>query len=312
MLIPSTSLVWFSKPKSYQGEDSSYYAGLIRDALAYKKDRLLSWEVLQAKDISASDLIRIHQIEQDAWAHGIEEYLACSNCWLVEWKDKMYWRLPREVQKRTVSKIEELLWSPEVLCKCCGSKMSRTYGTEYMSDIYERYQDDESYLWVLRDSKWVIQGFIDGYVNDFSTIYRREFFWYYRELISQDDLREFIEQKLWCPLPNRILFWTSLAVSERHKSLQNVYKLLQLFFATMNPDVRTLCISEARIWTNISKVYSKNWAYPIWISEVIDTSKLSWKQKWVENDIFVQENIASAYQQALTMSARDFWRYCFR
>ncbi len=272
----------------------------------------LQWSTLKPQFIWESDLYRIYQIEQDAWAHGIEEYLKCDNCKTIVWKEAMYGALPNKVRKRTVSEIEKILWKPDFICNHCTSTMLPIYGISYMWEINERYTTSHWYLSVLRDMNGTIQGFIDWYVDDFSTIYTREFSQYYSNCLDESDLRWVIESKLWKSFPDKIFFWTSIALSEEYKSLKYIYDLLKLFFCSMSLDENTLCISEARVGTNISKIYLKMWAQALEISSCIDPKLLHWKWTNVQNDIYLQENIVSSYQDNLTLAPRDFWRFCFR
>jgi len=288
-----------------------YKQKICRIISQQKKDCLVS-ETIHAKTITDEEIMRIHQLEQDAWAHWIEEYLSCVVCQKIEWKSERYWTLPNAIQKRTVWTIEKILWEPIMLCKCCGWNMKAIYGQDYLWEIVDRYKSTESYIWVLRDNSGIIQWFIDWYISDFSIIYDREFQQYYWWSISEEKLKEYIEDSIGQKLPSRILFWSCIAINQRYGSLKNIYKLLKIFFDLLECDENLFCISEARLGTNISKIYKKMWAQAIGIWSIIDDSQILWKSQWLRHDIFTQQDIVKAYRSWLTMSPNDFWRFCFR
>ncbi len=312
MLLPSTCLMSYPRLGDSVSWYSEHYAKLLNKALETHPNSDLTEETIIPENISSQDIVRIRQIEQDAWAHGIEEYLMCRWCGNVVWKDSLYWKLPRCVQKRTVSRIEDLLWSPKSQCWSCGQEMAPIYGEEYLREIQDRYINSKSYVSVLRDHEAVIQWFIDAYVDDFSTIYRREFSSYYGSVASEEEMKLHIEKTLWREMPDKLLFWTSVALNERYRNLANIYRLLRIFFMSMDIRDEYTCLSEARVWTNISQIYLKMWAKACQISELTQLWWMQWKALGVDNEIYLQDDIIALYRKKLQMSKRDFWRFCFR
>lgn len=313
MLVPSNTIKTHSwKNKQEYLWISRFYKEEINRIVSQQKIHCLFWEVINTKTISEEEIMRIHQLEQDAWAHWIEEYLSCSICQKIEWKYERYWTLPSTIQKRTVWTIEKILWEPVIFCNCCAWNMHAIYGKDYLCSIVDRYKNTESHVWVLRDEFGIIQWFIDWYISDFSLIYERDFKQYYWWSISEKKLKKYIEKSIGQELPDRILFWTCIALHQRYGSLKNIYKLLKLFFNSLKSDKSLFCISEARLGTNMSKIYKKMWAQAIWIWSIIDDSQILWKSEWMSHDIFTQQDIVRVYRSWLRMPANEFWKFCFR
>lgn len=285
-----------------------------------RKWKLGEVEIISTSEISESDLHDVWLLEQDAWAHGINEYRMCDSCWKVHSKDEIYEGMPEVVKKLPVGKLEEILWSPNIRCICCDGPTHPIYWKEYIECIRERYKD-RAYLAVLREENedahtqgiWInrkrgrIKGFIDWYMWDFSTIYEREFQQYYGSSFTQEELKSYIEKKIWYKLPEQVLFWTALAMDERYKSMNNVYKLLKWFFGAMNPEEGIVCISEAAGGTNVCQIYLSMWAQAVGINDAISQDQLNGKASDMLSDIYVQEGIVPAYQEGL-QSSRTFWR----
>lgn len=260
----------------------------------------------------SEDLRDIRRLEQDAWSHGINEYLMCDSCDKVYGKRDIYGMLPQNIQKLLVSDLERILWVANITCPCCSEKMKPIYGEQYIECIRERYRD-RAYLAVLRENcettegRRPIRGFIDGYIWGFDEVYDREFKQYYGTQFEENEMKSYIEERVWYKLPSKVLFWTALAMDERYRSMNSVYQLLKWFFGAMDPNEEIVCISEAAGWTNVCKIYLSMWAKAVGINETISPEDLQWKAADIVSDIYVQPGIVEAYQKGL-QHPRKFWR----
>ena len=254
------------------------------------------------QSLNEEDIIKIAEIEQDGWAHGIWEYRKCDDCWHIHSKQDVYWDVPRGVYTNTVKKIYTLLWKPEVLCQLCQWNTSEIYWENYIESIQKRYKNQTSFLTTYRNSSHTIQGFLDWYMADFETIYKNEFEAYYKE-IWKENIKKRIEIILKQNIPNPLLATSALCIHEKHKSLYIVYNLMKSFYSHIENNYwDTMWIYESNIGTNIHKIHMLTWWRPIWIENINNKNT----NKKYTSDIIIHENIWEASRVKLGHNLKDF------
>lgn len=262
------------------------------------------------KSIKESDIVRIAEIEQDGWAHGIWEYRKCDDCWHIHSKQDIYGALPRETYTHTVKKIQEWLWNPEVCCQICTWNTTEMYGEAYIESVQDRYKKYTSFITTFRDETGDIQGFLDGYISDFDTIYENEFSGYY-DSIGKSKVRTLTEQALWEELPTRILTNSAMCISEKYKSLFITYDLMKNFYTDLyERQWNILWIYEASIWSNTHAIYHALWWRWIGIGwNPKYTNKIKWTNSNYNSDIGIRKDIARACRDWLQESLKLFLRH---
>jgi len=194
-----------------------------------------SWFTLNSDDtkhISITDLKKIHEIEQDMWAEWIWEYVKCSQCSQVFWKNDIFWHLERKIYQETVQQIEKIIWLESIKCKKCNSDTDFIWWDTYLNEIKARYYDKESFLTTLRSDSWEIIWFSDGYINDLETIYKREFELYYSN-IWLEKIKEMIKEKLSWNLPKKFFMHSTTWIEKKYSTLKLLYSFCSLSISVL-------------------------------------------------------------------------------
>lgn len=254
-----------------------------------------------------SDIVRIAEIEQDGWAHGIWEYRKCDDCWHIHSKQDIHGNLDRTIYTHTVKQIQTLLWNPEISCQLCNGKTSEIYGKQYIESVQERYKKYTSFLTTFRDESGEIQGFLDGYISDFDTIYENEFSVYY-DKIGKERVRKMVQNALAEEMPERMLTNSAMCISEKYRSLFITYDLMKNFYTDLHKrEWNILWIYEASLWSNTHAIYHALWWRGVWIwgnpefNNTIEETNSHYK-----SDIGVRKNIAEACKNWLQWSLKLF------
>ena len=265
-------------------------------------------QVESTRDINEEDLTSIAAIEQDAWAHGLWEYLKCNDCSHIHSKQDIYQDLPKDMYKNTVKDIRSQLWSQTIPCQKCNGKTSEIYWEEYIECIRERYNQSVTFLTTFRGNNWEIHWFVDWYVSDFSTIYRQEFQWYY-DGIGLDRIIRRIEKLLWKELPDNILACSAWCLKQTHQSLYTTYNLMKVFYRSIyESQWHILGIYESVIWTNTHAIYHITWAQRSWIINLLNNKQQDKTHSKYESDILIHPDAAYSSTKGLEPDLKNFLR----
>ncbi len=269
-------------------------------------------KIIQSEDtdnICESDIIRIWEIEQDWWAHGIWEYRKCNDCWHIHSKQDIHGSLPVELYTHTVKEIQKILGNLHIPCQLCSGDTSEIFWEEYIQDIMNRYKNYTSFLTTFRDETGEIQWFLDGYISDFDTIYENEFQSYYGN-IWKPTVRKLTEKLLWRSLPDKMLTNSAMCISQQYRSLFVTYDLMKNFYTDLHEkEWNILGIYEASIWSNTHAIYHALGGRSIWIStdpafsDVIKDTNTDYK-----SDIGLREDIWAACKDGLGLSLKSFYK----
>lgn len=267
-----------------------------------------SWfyiDVVNPKNISEIDLIKITEIEQDMWARndGIGEYVKCSSCNNIDSKEDIYWKLSNDIKILTVWKIENILEKNRIECSECGSDSKPIYQRdEYMEEIRNRYNNSDSYISIFRDSWWEIRWFADWYIDSFDTIYTREFEHYYKE-IWIDWIKKSIESIINTNTPKELLVWTAVWIEEKYKNFNILYLLIKNFFDGIGAYREGIMwIAESRIWTNTHWIYHSMWAKRLNLSNYTNNNSN------FNSDIFIHPWAVIDYKKEFWVTLKQFLR----
>lgn len=272
-----------------------------------------NWFTIQSenpKNISQTDLKKIYEIEQDMWAEWIWEYTKCPWCWKIHSKKDIFGHLSNDIYKETVSKIEQIISINLTKCKNCGSNTEHIWWEQYIDQIKERYNDEESFLTTLRTHKWEIIWFADAYINDFDTVYEREFDFYYSDL-GLKKIKETIWKKINFKIPEKVLMHSTTWIEAKYTSLNLFITLLKDFYLHLKNHSYNdlLWIYEASIWSIPHSIYHISGAKRIWITENNESSLIVKNvSKDNKSDIFVHPNIIKSFVKALDVPIKNFVR----
>lgn len=259
-------------------------------------------ESIDTSLISDWDLNKIYEIEKDMWAREewIWEYIICKNCQKISSKEDIFWHLSNEIFLLTVSKIEETLWIDGVTCKNCNSTQTDfLFWNEYIDEIRKRYQESESYLTVYRDKKKEIRWFVDWYIDNFTTIYQREFEYYY-SIFGENNLKKIIEEKIWGELPEKIFCCTALWTESKYKNIITILNLIKSFYNSIDKEHNgILWIAESRFQWLIHILYLLFWTIPAWVWEWVNHNKS------IKSDIFITPETVNAHKTFLSRPTRE-------
>lgn len=257
--------------------------------------------------LSEKDIIKIWEIEQDGWAHGLWEYRKCNDCWHVHSKQDIHGNLSRDEYTNTVKQIERLLGYPDILCQICTWNTSEIFWEEYIESIRDRYKNYTSYISTFRDDSWEIQWFLDGYISSFSNIYEKEFSAYYNE-IWETAIREHIERLLERNITQELLTTNALCLHEKHKSMYIIYNLIKTFYRCIEMEQPNMIwIYESMLWTNTHAIYEALWWKPIWIKDIKTRDNVIWWKDY-KSDIFIHENIWETVSNNIESDLKNFLR----
>lgn len=267
---------------------------------------------IDTKTISDKDIEEITKIEQDMWAREewLWEYVRCKCCQEIYSKENIFWHLERKIKIQTVAKIEELLWS-KPKCLKCWTETTHIFGiSEYMESVRERYRNSvNSFLTVYRDEAWTIRWFFDWYVDNFSTIYYREFEYYYSNFWIEW-IKKLVKNKFWFDLPDTMLMCSALWMEEWYKNFNILYEMMRNFFSQVREVIwdNITWIYESSIWTNTHSIYHVAWWRNIWLSEWTNRKKVKNVKDGHISDIFIHEYIPKSFLQKMEKPPKHFLR----
>ena len=265
-------------------------------------------ENVDSKSISESDLNKIHEIEQDMWAKWIWEYVKCNCCSIIYSKKDIFGHFSKDIYIETVWKIEQILALDSIKCKKCNSDTISIWWTDYIYDIQERYNEKESFLTAFRDENWEIRWFSDWYINDFETIYKREFEYYYSN-IWKEKIKKMINNIIWWELPDKLLMHSTVWVDLKNSNLNIFLIILKTFYNYLEYKWywNILWIYESSIWTTIHSIYHVSWAKRLWItSNNLLKNKISNINNKSTSDIFIHNDIINSYVKKLELPFKVF------
>jgi hypothetical protein len=142
---------------------------------------------------------------------------------------------------------------------------------------------------------------MDWYIDDYNTIYDREFSSHFH-MLWNDILKKYIEEKLWSDLPNKLLNWASIWMEEKHKNFYTIFEMIRQFFNSIDDSKNdTLWIAESVIWTNTYKIYNSMWAIQVWIDKYFWVNKNPY-----QSDIFIHPWAIVDYKNNFNMSVKEY------
>jgi len=266
-----------------------------------------NWFLLKSENpqkITNEDLKKIHEIEQDMWAEWIWEYVKCVQCSKVFWKNDIFWHLEKAIYQETVWKIEKILNINSIKCKCCGWDTDFIWWEYYLKEIQERYNDEKTFLTTLRDNNGEICGFTDGYINDFDTIYEREFKYYYSN-IWKNEIKKRIKTLISLDLPNTLLMNWVVALDTKYSNIQTFLAIIEQFYHNLLKlwynDI--IWIYEANIWDTAHSIYHIFWWKRILVGTKNQVSNRSDKHS---SDILIHYDIVNTTLEKLSIPFKDF------
>lgn len=269
-------------------------------------------EAINPQYIEDRDIHRIWEIEKDMWAQWLWEYVQCTSCGNIDGKYDIYTieNIGYDLIRKTVSEIENILWKPMICCTKCGWESQPIFPEQYREEISSRYSFAESFLSVYRDLNGQIHGFMDGYISNFSTIYKREFEHYYGENSEKVSRRvgELLGINPW-DVSSWFVCITALWTDEEHASMFTIYALLKSLCSTValeHPHINA--VYESVLWTNTHAIYHACG----WQRIRTDTLDLGWvsnTHEWYVSDIFVHKDAPSQFLHTLWGNLKNFIRW---
>lgn len=263
-------------------------------------------EAIDPKNIQTKDLKKIYEVERDMWAREdwLWEYVKCVDCNTVLSKEDIYWDLSAELQSETVTRIENILWIQSISCtKCESDNTEYLFWDKYIDEINDRFKNSESYLVVYRDNTSEIRGFIDWYIDNFETIFRREFDKYYGS-IWKEKIIKLIEFAISEPISNDILYGSALWMEKKFinfKTIINMFKELLKLINVNNRDI--LWLSEIKLNSSLHCFHSLLWSKPIWLTDLSVNSMDH--NSFMSSDIFVNKNVVDNYRCNLSLPIKE-------
>lgn len=272
---------------------------------------MCNFETLSTKNISKKDLENIAELEQDMWARNdwLWEYVQCLECWQIHSKEDIFWHLSNDIKMKNVAKIKSIL-NNDIYCNCWW-KTSEIYNKEeYIDEIYNRYtKSKQNFLTVMRDEKNEIIWFIDYYINDFKTIYNREFKNYYDD-IWMKNIENMIEKNNNIKLPEDIMFCGAMWISQEKWNLFSIIDMLrvhnekisQMWFWNM------FWLYESVITKPIHAIYKIAWWKELWITKDRELyQKVKNTKPWYVSDIMCHNSLWNGFYNVTSgISARKF------
>jgi len=259
-------------------------------------EKELTIESADLEKISNFEINQIFEIEQDTWAYSIWEYVKCNNCWKIHSKKDIFWYLPKDIFFEVVAKIEDIIWIDSIKCLNCWSDCEHIFWKEYISDIVDRYKNQlDSILVLYRETNWNILWFMDWYINNFDTIFEKEYFYY--EQLWKNYIKMLIENLLSEEINWNILMMSALWVKKELTNYDTILKIKKHFFAQISTCKTKFDFStfELRLWSLVHEIYQNLWAIWLWIPENNSNyKKVSFINPNSQSDIFIHTDIVWA------------------
>lgn len=268
---------------------------------------------LNTRNISKKDLEKIVEVEQDMWAREewLWEYVRCECCATIFSKEDIFWHLERKLKIKTVWEIERVLWVLRPICLNCWEETTPIFDrNKYIEQVRERYSNTiQSFLSVYRDETWEIRWFFDWYVDNFDSIYWKEFEHYYANFWIEW-IKRLIKERFWVDTNWDILVSSALWFEESYWTFFNLYNLMRFFYSGVYERCWNInWVYESKIWTNTHAIYEITWARRLWITQderLIPLLKNN-NPKFI-SDIFVHQEVWRTSVESMMIWPKDFIR----
>ncbi|MDP2091026.1 MAG: hypothetical protein Q8K30_05520 [Candidatus Gracilibacteria bacterium] len=267
-------------------------------------------ESVDPKSLGENELRKIVMVEKDMWAYGLGEYVKCKGCGLIHSKNDVFGHLLLDLRMESVTKLEEIISGDSIKCNNCNSDTDFIYDeNSNIENLKERlYNSKESFISISKNSEnGEILGFMDGYIEEFITIYRRELSQYYREDINEM-IKDRIIKKIGITIPNDILSFSSMGTLEKYRSFYIVFEMIKTFFNSVPDNYNNIMgVTELDTGSNLHGFHHSMGIVNLELinDEEIRKYRINRSDK-CNSDLYIQENVVIKYKESYNLGVRQF------
>jgi hypothetical protein len=187
-------------------------------------------ETLSPEKLSEKDLRDIHELTQDLWGDGLAELIRCRECSRISGKKEVFYELPLELYRETVSHILSQRKNIQLSCPHCGSHQVRLiFGEENFKNIEKRlFRSSGSTVSLCRTRVGEIIGYAEVYRGEFELIYELELRHHYAH-IPIDTFRKAISHILSNRNITASIALSSIGISGKYRSGHLLMRMLRHF-----------------------------------------------------------------------------------
>lgn len=263
-------------------------------------ENIWKWDIISfnGKNTNNEIINNIHNLERETWSFFMWEYTKCIKCWNIDSKEDIYKKYWSEISIKSIYELEEIYWK-NIKCSCCEWETEFLWWEGNEKVIKSRLNESiDSYISLYRDEVWNILGMIYGYVDNFETIFNREFECHF----SKDLLETMQNIKL-----KQYITVSWLCILEEHKNLTIIFELIKKFFANIPIKyLNTPWVVESIVWSPTYQIFTKMWAkwmnlHNIWERFLINDPNNS----NIQTDILFQDNVTQEYLKIQNYNIKD-------
>lgn len=179
--------------------------------------------------------------------------------------------------------------------------------TRKYSKIQERLLESDSFLLVCKNQEDEIVGYMDGYIDNLETIFRRELHYHYSE-VGYTIIQERVETILGY-IPPDIMSFSSMGLSEKYTNFFIIFQMLNAF-AKIIPEKHLIPgITELNKNNNLYDLYGVMGRKSLWIGDVPKLhEKIRNTGENYDSDIVVYDNPVKDFKENFAMGIKDFLR----
>lgn len=189
-------------------------------------------EILDPTSLTPNVLTEIHETLQDMWSTALWELVRCHVCDTIFGKKEIFWHLPIELYRQTVSNILRQSGRNDIPCPHCEWDTEFIYGDEHLANLIEKIKTSVySYIQLYRGENREIQWIGLYYIDTFSEIFHHELSPHY-ETIGEQWLHRKIEKTLWFN-PGYMIAFAAIWFREWYGNMNILFEILKNAFTNI-------------------------------------------------------------------------------
>lgn len=267
----------------------------------------LNVRAVNPKTLSETDFIRLNEVTQDLWAHGIWELVQCNHCQKMHSKQDIFWHLAKDLYDETVQKIMNVLEIDEIACPNCSWDTHFIYPKSHVENIKERLlQSQESFLVVCENEREEIVGYEEWYIDSMDAIFQRELAYHYKD-IGIDEIKHRIAHILWYS-PENMFVLSSIGILNKYVSFFTLFDILKHFSIAIPEAYAHLdAITELDKKNNLNMVSEAIGCKSLWIhDDPILKTKITNTGNGYESNLTIVPEAGNRYKHFFSKGPKHF------
>lgn len=261
------------------------------------------------KSLTEEEFVRLNEVTQDMWAHGIWELVQCECCGKMMSKQDIFWHLAKEIYDETVKKIMQTLDIKEIPCIDCGGETRFIYWEDNVENIRERLlRSEDSFLAICEHPDWGIVGYWDVYIDSMEKVFSREFMYHYAK-VWLPEVSNRVNDTLGYT-PEVISVFSSIWALAKYSNPFLMLNLLKSFCDNAPSSFDNIAgIMELDRWNIMHRVFVGTWWKSLQIHNDDELNgKIENTWMWYKSDIVVFDSPARDFRISLNNWVKNFFK----